>query len=251
MKKLLTIISIALLMSPVGFSQPGSYLRGKVADKMIDKALDNAFGTDSEKKSDSDQSTEKNSDKPSQNSDSEGLSADATDVPAVLDKASADFNAKAYKEARASLKKAMKALEQKVGEQLLASLPETIKDLPANKEDDNITPSGVNMAGFTVHREYEKGDKYAAITIYNGSMASLTQQSVNYAEENENQKSIRIKNRDGVINFSSSSGYSISLASGQQTHIIIEGVNIKTESDMIAIAESFDYDNIGKILGDK
>jgi len=251
MKKILTIISICLIAASAGFSQPGSYLRSKVADKMLDKALDEAFGSDSDKKSGSDQSTESSSNKPSQSSESAGLDAESADIPAILDKASAEYNAQSYKDSRATLKKAMKTLEIKVGEQLLASLPESVKELPANKEEDKVTPSGVNMMGFSVHREYQKGDKYAAITIYNGSMAGLTKQSVNYAEENENQKSIRIKNRDGVISFSSSSGYSINLSSGQQTHIIIEGVNVKTESEMIAIAESFDFDNIGKIIGDK
>jgi hypothetical protein len=250
MKKILLLVSISLLLMPLGFSQSISSIRNRLGNAMVDKAVDNVMGNEEKDKpnQESTQESEK-SGKPDQN---EGGGLEAEDVTANLDKASTQYDAKAYKDAKLSLKNALKVIEMKIAEQLLASLPETVKDLPAEKANDKVNPSGSNMAGFNVHREYKKGDLWSAITIYNGSMATLTNSAVQYgAQENTNQKSIRVKNRDAVITFDSSEGYTISISSGQQTNIIIEGVNIKSESEMIAIATSFDYDNIDKLIGDK
>ena len=70
-------------------------------------------------------------------------------------------------------------------------------------------------------------------------------------ENNENQKEVTIKGYDAVITYSDSDGYSICITLGQQTFVIVEGVNVASEAEMTSIAESFDYDKIKKSLGDQ
>jgi hypothetical protein len=72
-----------------------------------------------------------------------------------------------------------------------------------------------------------------------------------YSEDDENQKSIQIKGNEAVITFNDSEGYTVNISVGQETFVLVEGVNISSESEMIAIAESFDYDSIRKALGDQ
>ena len=72
-----------------------------------------------------------------------------------------------------------------------------------------------------------------------------------YSGEDENQKHITIKGKDAVITYSDSEGYSIGISVGQQTFAVIEGVNVGSEAEMKAIAESFDYEAIKKTLGDQ
>ena len=109
----------------------------------------------------------------------------------------------------------------------------------------------------SIHREYQKSDTWAGLTIYNSSVAGVATAAVsmglytNYAEENENQKKIRVKGYDAVITFSEGEGYTVNVSVGQQTFVLVEGVNLNSEAEMVAIAESFDYDSIKKALGDQ
>ena len=178
-------------------------------------------------------------------------------VPDALAQASTEFNAKEYRNARTSLRKALRTLEIKIGEQLLASLPENVKGLPVNTEADKVTTSNDTWAGLTIHREYQKGDTWAAISIYNGSASGLATSAIQAGyytsgtDEDENQKNIQVKGYNAVISYSDSEGYTISISIGQQTFVGIEGVNVASEAEMVAIAECFDCDKIKKTLGDQ
>jgi hypothetical protein len=257
MKKSLILTGIVLLLFTGSYSQSINYLRNKLGDALIDKAVDEKVGKSGDQGDNNSSTTENNSDRPGQKSGSAGLDASLDDVPDALAQASTDYNAKAYKNAKTSLQKAMRTLETKMGQQLLASLPETVKNLSVQKDADQLTTQGTSWAGMTVKREYRKDDTWSAITIYNGSMANLTNQAIysgmysSSSENDQNQKPITINGKEGHITFSESSGYSIGISAGQQTFVVIEGVNVASEAEMRAIAESFDYNKILKILGDQ
>jgi len=257
MKKSLILFSTILLFSLSSYSQLGS-LRHKLGDAMIDEVIDETFeDSDSENNDQSTSSTDESSNKPSQKQGGSGLDNSLDDVPNALAQASTEFNAKEYRSARTSLRKALRTLEAKIGEQLLASLPENVKGLSVISDADKVTLSGETWVGLTVHREYQKNDTWTAISIYNGSASNLVTSAVHsgiytsYSEEDENQKHIQIKGNDAVITFSDSDGYGISISMSQQTFVVVEGVNIASEAEMVAIAESFDYQNIKKTLGDQ
>jgi hypothetical protein len=253
MKKILIATSLLLFIVSGSYSQNIRYLKNKLGDAIIDKAVDEKIGKSDDN---NDTGSKNNSDKPEQKSGG-GLDASLDDVPEALSQASTDYNNKSYKSARSSLQRAMRTLEIKMGQDVLTSLPETVKNLPAEKNNDEVTSQGSSWAGLTIKRDYRKDDAWIAITVYNSSMAGMANQAMysgaysSNAENDPNQKPVTIKGKEGYITFSESSGYSISLSIGQQTYAVIEGVNVASESEMKSIAESFDYDKITKLLGDQ
>ena len=258
MKKLWIVFGIILLISMNSYSQSLGSLRNKLGNAMIDKAIDEEFGNSDEGNSDQSTSTaNESSDSPTQNAGGSGLDNSLDDVPNALAQASTDFNAKEYRNARTSLRKALRALEFKIGEDILASLPEEVKGLSVKTDADRVTSSSDRWAGLTIHREYQKNNTWAAVSIYNGTASSLVNSAIytgaysSSTEDNENQKEITVKGYDAVITYSESDGYSVCVTLGQQTFVIVEGVNVASESEMRSIAESFDYDKIKKSLGDQ
>jgi hypothetical protein len=257
MKKLFILFGICLLISLNAYPQSLRSLRNKLENAIIDEAIDNMFEDDDENSDQNASPEATDSSKPDQKSGSSGLDNSLDDVPEALAQASTEFSGKEYHDARTSLRKALKTLDIKIGQQILASLPETVKELTVKTESDRVTSETSSWAGLSIHREYEKNDSWAGITIYNSSMAGMAKTAVGmglystYSEDDENQKSIQIKGNEAVITFSDSEGYSVSVSIGQQTFVLVEGVNISSESEMIAIAESFDYNFIKKSLGDQ
>jgi len=257
MKKLWILVGIILLLSLNSYSQRLRSIRHKIGDAMIDKVIDDAVNdSDNENTDQNNSSTDESSDKPAQKPGGSGLDNSLDDVPDALAQASTEFNAEEYRNARTSLRKALRTLEIKIGEQLLVSLPENVKGLPVETDADKVASSTKTWAGLTIHREYKNDDNWASISIYNGTTSGLATTAIRSGmyssyEEDENQKQVQIKGNDAVITYSDSDGYAISITLGQQTFVAIEGVNIASEAEMIAIAECFDYEKIKKTLGDQ
>ena len=255
MKTYLLFFSLFLLISLNTFSQSWGSLKRKLENEVVDKLVDEVF-EDTDADNEDSQSTG-TSDRPSQKSGSSGLDNSTDNIPADLESASNQFKASEYREARSSLRRALKSLEFKIGQKLIASLPEDIKGLSYTSDADRVSSSTATWAGLTVHREYQKKDVWAAISVHNSSMSGIAKSAVysgyysSSSASDEQYKDISINGYDAVITFSESSGYSIGLPLGQQTFILIEGVNISSEGEMISLAESFDYDEIKDILGEQ
>jgi hypothetical protein len=64
-------------------------------------------------------------------------------------------------------------------------------------------------------------------------------------------KQIKVKGHKGMIEYSEGSGYKISVAIGQSSLIMWEGVNFASEPEMMKAAEAFDVDGIKKQLGEQ
>ncbi len=256
MKKLWILLGIILLLSLNSYSQSLRSIRHRVGNAMIDKVIDDEINdSDTENADQNTSSTDESSNRPA-NQGGSGLDNSLDDVPTALAQASTEFNAEEYRNARTSLRKALRTLEIKIGEQLLVSLPENVKGLPVETDADKVVSSTKTWAGLTIHREYKKDDSWASISIYNGTTSGLATTAIRSGmyssyEEDENQKQVQIKGNDAVITYSDSDGYAISITLGQQTFVAIEGVNIASEAEMIAIAECFDYEKIKKTLGDQ
>lgn len=258
MKTLWLLISLILLLSLDTYSQSLGSIRNRIKNAMIDEAIDEAFNEPDNENSDSNAtSTGENSDRPTQNQGGSGLDNSLDDVPDALAQASTEFDVKEYRNARTSLRKALRTLEIKIGEKLLSSLPENVNGLPVKSEADRVSSSTSTWTGLTIHREYQKDDSWSAISIYNGEGSGLTNSIIRTGiyssayEEDENRKNIQIKGNDAVISYSDTEGYTIVITLGQQTFVVAEGINIASEAEMTAIAESFDYDTIKKALGDQ
>lgn len=194
---------------------------------------------------------------PSNNSGG-GLISTPPDVKQNLSEAEASYKAKSYGEARYAVQQAMLGVEMEIGNNILKSLPETVSSLPKEEEADQVTSTGYGWAGLTIHREYYKDDKELRVTIANNSawMSAynmyLTNSGYSQTTGGEQQfKQIKVKGHKGIIEYSESSGYKISVAVGQSSLIMWEGVNFASEPEMMKAAEAFDIDGIKKQLGEQ
>lgn len=187
-----------------------------------------------------------------------GLISTPPDVKQNLADAEASYKTKNYGEARYAVQQAMLGVEMEIGNNILKSLPETVSSLPKEEEADQVTSTGYGWAGLTIHREYYKDDKELRVTIANNSawMSAynmyLSNSGYSQTTGGEKQfKQIKVKGHKGIIEYSESSGYKISVAVGQSSLIMWEGINFASEPEMMKAAEAFDIDGIKKQLGEQ
>jgi len=187
-----------------------------------------------------------------------GLVTAPPDVKENLTSAEASYKGGSFSEARYAIQQAMIGVEMQIGEKLLASLPQTVGGLPIEKEADQVTSTGYGWVGLTIHREYLQDDKQFSITIANNALllsaVNLYLANGGYAQTTngeQNWKRIQVKGNKAVIEYDESSGYKISVPLGQSSMILYEGVNFKSEADMMSAANQIDIAKIKSTLGEK
>jgi hypothetical protein len=192
------------------------------------------------------------------NSGGGGLVTAPPDVKENLASAETSYKGGSFSEARYSLQQAMVGVEMQIGEKLLGSLPETVAGLPVEKEADQVTSTGYGWAGLTIHREYLKDDKQFSVTIANNALllsaVNMYLANGGYAQTTNGEqkwKRVQVKGNKAVIEYDEGSGYKLSVPLGQSSLVLFEGVNFKTEADMLAAANQIDLDKIKKTLGEK
>ena len=86
----------------------------------------------------------------------------------------------------------------------------------------------------------------SAVEMYlaNGGYAQQTNGEQNW-------KQVKVKGHRAIIEYNESSGYKLSVPIGQSSLIVWEGINYKTEQEMLAVANAFDIDEIKKMLGEQ
>jgi hypothetical protein len=192
------------------------------------------------------------------NKGGQGLISTPPDVAANLNMSEEAFKKKSYGEARYALQQAMLGVELQIGQAILKSLPETIVSLPKNASADQVASTGWGWAGLTIQREYQNNDKGITVTIANNA---LYMQAINmylssgmYNQSTggqQNWKQTRLKNNRGVIEYTESTGYKLSVPLGQSTLFLFEGVNFANEQEFMKAAESIDIEKIKDLLNEK
>lgn len=230
----------------------------QAADKAIDKKINGKNGTPASGGTPATGPGGASSGNNPSNTTGGGLITTPPDVKQNLADADVSYKAKKYGEARYAVQQAMMGVEMEIGNNILISLPEAVSSLPVDKSADQVTSTGYGWTGLTIHREYLKDDKQLRVTIANNSawMSAYTLYLTNsgYAQTTGGEqqfKQIKVKGHKGIIEYSESSGYKISVGAGQSSLIVWEGVNFATETEMIKAAEAFDIDSIKKQLGEQ
>lgn len=266
MKQTLIILFCGLLTYQVQGQAMLNKLKQKAeqaAEKAIDKKLSGKQGSGTPSGGSTapsgpgGSSSESSGNTPS-NTSGGGLISTPPDVNQNLADAEASYKTKSYGEARYAVQQAMLGVEMQIGNNILESLPETVSSLPKEEEADQVTSTGYGWAGLTIHREYYKDDKELRVTIANNSAwmgaynMYLTNSGYSQTTGGEQQfKQIKVKGYKGIIEYSESSGYKISVGLGQSSLIMWEGVNFTSEPEMMKAAEAFDIDGIKKQLGEQ
>jgi hypothetical protein len=66
-----------------------------------------------------------------------------------------------------------------------------------------------------------------------------------------NQKNIQFQNHRAVIRFDEYDGYTLSVAFGQSSVFVVNGVNFESETDFMNAAGNFDIATIKSMLGEQ
>jgi len=252
--KMMITVFLCLLISN---SMNGQALRGALIDKVKKEAVNKLTGKEQNTETPAETTSDDNStSKPSQRSgSSKGLEKSSKDVNLSLDEAASAFSTNDYKRTRMSLTEALGNLDLMIGDLVLKSFPDQVTGIPSVKENDMIASSTAYWTGLTIHREYQQGEQWVKVETLNSSLAVFANAAVNtgyYTYSNDpSSKNVQVKGLSGVITFDENSGYKLSIAVGQQTFMVFEGVNIPDETTMLQIADAFDYENIKKMFGEK
>ena len=264
MKKLHFLsVFLFLFVGSLNISYSQGFLR-KLQDKAEDKAIDKIFeDKKKDQTSNSDQSQSSQNSQSSSNTMSNtkggGLNNSAPDVKENIKSAGTSFDAKNYSDARYSVRQAIMGIELEIGKNILKSLPETVKGLKMNPDDDQVTSSGIGFAGLTINRTYESKDQQLKLTIANDAVmlsAINMYLSGSYATANNNNnennwKQVKYKDYRGVLQYDESSGYTLSVPFGQNSLFMVNGLNFASENDIMSAAQEFDLDKIKKELGEQ
>jgi hypothetical protein len=243
------------LVSPNVYSQS---LRGAALNKLKKEAINKVLGTEQNEQqqpqADPYQDTE-TSGRPGQRAgSSKGLEKSSKDVSLSLNEAANAYSGSNYKKTRAGLTEALGNLDLMIGDKILQSFPSSVEGLAVLAENDQIASSSASWAGLIIKREYQLGDKWFSFSVMNSSLAAFANAAINtgmYTYSNQpSQKTVEIAGNQALITFDESSGYKINLSLGQQTQILIEGVNIASEAELTQMAKAFDYAFIKKMFGE-
>ncbi len=232
----------------------------KLKNKTEDKVIDNIFGED--QKSNSPESSNPSSDGTNRgssvsNNRGGGLNTDAPDVKGNIEEAEKSYQSKDYSDARYAVRQAILGIELEIGENILNDLPEEIAGLPAIKDEDNVTSSGIGFVGMVISRVYRGGDMELTVSV--GSDAAMLtaanayMASGGYATSSDDQDSKQIKFQEerAVISYDEYSGYSLSVPFGQSSILVIEGVNFNNEDAFMSASNKVDLSNIKNQLGEQ
>ncbi|MCB2220376.1 MAG: hypothetical protein KQI35_08280 [Bacteroidetes bacterium] len=257
----ITILTSLMLMFALISAHPvlSQGILKKLKNKTEDKVIDNLFGDDNQsKETGKTGSREGNSSSSSTNNTrGGGLNSSVPDVKANIEDATNAFEGKNYSNARYAVRQAILGIELEIGSNILNDLPETIHGLPAVKEEDNVTSSGIGFIGMVISRVYRKGDTEFRVNIGNdaamlsAASAYLASGAYGSSSSDQNYKTVKFQDQRAVIEYDEYLGYSLSVPFGQSSVLVTEGVNFSTEDDFMSASNEIELSNIKNQLGEK
>jgi hypothetical protein len=194
------------------------------------------------------------------NKGGEGLVTTPPDVKVNLADAEKSYKAGNYSQARQAVQQAMMGVEMEIGQKILKSLPETVSGLKKDPGVEQVGSSGWGWSGLTIQRQYsdEKEKEFRVIVANNTVMLAavnlyLTNGGYHQTSggEGQNWKQTSLKGHRAVIEYNDNSGYKLTVPIGQSSLVLLEGVNFKTEQEVMTAANAIDIDGIKKMLGEQ
>ncbi len=266
MKKFIYLLCLATGLTITNTTYSQGFLK-KLKEK-VNKTVDKTVGNEVEKKtgippdSQTNNSSNNNSNSSNKplNKGGGGLSnTEPPDVKAQMAESVTAFSSKNYSDARYSLQQALMGVEIQLGRQILKSLPQTIVSLPVDTMQDKVMSTQWGWSNLSIQRVYKNGaDKQLTITIGNAGVyagiANMYFANAGMIEANgskQNFKQVRVKGNKAIIEYEDSKGYTLIVSLGQTSMIVLECINFANEQEVMTAANSFDIDEIKKMLGEQ
>ena len=250
MKKLFILSGIILILLAVtGFQVYSQGVLKKIKDKAGDKVVEGIFGKEKEPETNTGTSDQGSS---VTNKGGAGLSNTAPDVKQNISDAESAYKNNNYTEARNAIRQALLGVEMEMGKKVLEDLPNSVNGLNKVGEEDKVTSASIGFVGLVIERVYRNNDKELKFTVGNdAALLSPVNMGAYVASTDQNQKQVKLKGYNGVLEYNEGSGYKLSVPFGQSSVLILEGVNYANEQEIMSSAEQFDIDKIKKQLGEQ
>ncbi len=231
-----------------------SFLK-KLKQRAEDEIIDDMFG-DKKKTEDANfQQTSSSSDV--KNTSGGGLTHTAPDVADNISTAQLAFNQGSYTEARYAVRQAILGVEMEIGQNILDGFPESVNGLKMVPENDNVASASIGFVGLIIERKYSGNEQQLKVTVGNDaamlSSVNIYLASGTYAStaEDQNHKQVKFKDYRGVLAYDDYSGYTLSVPFGQSSIFVAEGVNFKSEQEIMDTANEFDLEKIKNEFGEQ
>mgnify|MGYP006279986817 CR=1 FL=1 len=149
------------------------------------------------------------------------LQGQTQDVAGLLSTARTDYQSGNLENARFSLQEALNGINQAIGRDMLALMPEKLGALEKDEEQDNVTGVNTGFAGLFVNRHYAGQDQSASVEIVSdspliGGIKTLLSMPA-FLMKDPNQKRIKVDGQKALLTRNESEtsvGYEVQLVFG-------------------------------------
>jgi hypothetical protein len=180
-----------------------------------------------------------------------GAFINAQEVTASLDKALSSYRSDDLEDARFALQGALTGINQAIGREILAILPDEINGMSMVETGDDVTGVNTGFAGLFISRSYSAEDRNASIEIVSDSPLLAGINTIlampGFMTSDENQKRIKIEgykalltrntDSEGIVSYDLQMPFSGSLLSFQCA-------GIEDENEVIGMANRIPVDDI-------
>ena len=178
----------------------------------------------------------------------------AQEVTAQLDEAQSSYKSENLEDARFALQGALNGINQAIGKEILAILPDEINGMAANASGDDVTGINTGFAGLFISRSYADENRSASIEIVSDSPLLAGINTIlampGFMTGDENQKRIKIEGYKALLTRDVDSegrvSYDLQMPfSGSLLTFQCEGV--EDENEVIGMANRIPVDEIVSI----
>ncbi len=181
----------------------------------------------------------------------QGAFLNAQEVTASLDEALSSYKSDNLEDARFALQGALNGINQAIGKEILAILPDEMNGMSKIETGDDVTGVNIGFAGLFISRSYTAEDRNASIEIVSDSPLLAGINTIlampGFMTSDENQKRIKIEgykalltrntDSEGMVSYDLQMPFSGSLLSFQ-----CEG--IEDENEVIGMVNRIPVDEI-------
>lgn len=170
-----------------------------------------------------------------------GMQGQAQDVPGLLSTARSDYESGNLENARFSLQEALNGINQAIGSDMLALMPDKLGPLEKDVTQDNVTGVNTGFAGLFVSRQYLGENQSASVEIVSdspliGGIKTLLSIPA-FLMKDPNQKRIKVEGQKALLTRNegeSSVNYEIQLIFGS-TLFTFHADGFDKEDDILAM----------------
>jgi hypothetical protein len=180
-----------------------------------------------------------------------GTLISAQEVTASLDEALSSYKSDNLEDARFALQGALTGINQAIGKEILATLPDEMNGMPKVETGDDVTGVNTGFAGLFISRSYSAEDRNASISIMSDSPLLAGINTIlampGFMTGDENQKRIKIEGYKALLTRNTDSegkvSYDLQMPFSGSL-LTFQCAGFEDENEVIGMASSIPVDKI-------